>query len=306
MLRRLCTVGFKAALSHQQARMIQPLAANQNALIVASQRAFAKRGRKSKKDEGATTEEEHVEETPEVHEEPVQHTPEPVQEKPDFSAATAAQTYAEVPKDLFGAFSVGDVKQIQSAPDHKPPAQDDTMDGRYASVLFTSASQQEALYTIYVDIVYLKHLYDNSESFRLFTQNAGVGMKEVTQFNQALQQIGDFHSLTIKFLEVLAENKRLNFLPGIATKYQKLYQQFNKEEKITIISAEKLSGAEESEVLAALKANPQNAGKEFVLEFTVDPSIKGGLQMYTETEFMDMSLASRLEKVKSEVNKLID
>ena len=58
--------------------------------------------------------------------------------------------------------------------------------------------------------------------------------------------------------------------------------------------------------MAALKANPENAGKEFTLDFTVDPSIKGGLQMYTETEFMDMSLASRVDRVKAEVAKLID
>jgi len=43
-------------------------------------------------------------------------------------------------------------------------------------------------------------------------------------------------------------------------------------------------------VLAALKANPNNTGKEFKLEFQIDSTIKGGLQMYTETEFMDMSL----------------
>jgi F0F1-type ATP synthase delta subunit len=59
-------------------------------------------------------------------------------------------------------------------------------------------------------------------------------------------------------------------------------------------------------VLAALKANPNNAGKEFKLEFQIDPSIKGGLQMYTETEFMDMSLASRLEKLKSEVTRFVE
>jgi len=80
------------------------------------------------------------------------------------------------------------------------------------------------------------------------------------------------------------------FIREIAEKYSKLYQQFNKEEKITIISAYKLSSAEEGEVLQALKANPQNQGKEFVIEFKVDSSILGGLQMYTESEFMDMSL----------------
>ena len=83
--------------------------------------------------------------------------------------------------------------------------------------------------------------------------------------------------MTIKFLEVLAENKRLIYISGIATRYQKLYQQFNKEEKITIISAQELSQSERSEVLSALKANPENEGKEFTLDFTIDESIKGGL-----------------------------
>lgn len=107
-------------------------------------------------------------------------------------------------------------------------------------------------------------------------------------------------------MEVLAENKRLVFISGIAQRYQKLYQQFNKEEKITIISAEPLSSGEQQEVLDALKANPQNEGKEFTLDFTVDPSIQGGLQMYTETEFMDMSLASRIDKLRNDVTRMIE
>lgn len=58
--------------------------------------------------------------------------------------------------------------------------------------------------------------------------------------------------------------------------------------------------------MSALQANPQNEGKQFQLEFTIDPSIKGGLQMYTETEFMDMSLSSRLDRLKNEVEKLVN
>jgi len=47
-----------------------------------------------------------------------------------------------------------------------------------------------------------------------------------------------------------------------------------------------------------------NSGKEFTIDYTLDATIKGGLQMYTETEFMDMSLVSRIEKLKSEISKL--
>ena len=77
-------------------------------------------------------------------------------------------------------------------------------------------------------------------------------------FNDALREIGDFDNVTIRFIEVLAENKRLMYIKDISEKYSKLYQQFNKEEKITIISASKLSSQDEQEVLNALKANPQN------------------------------------------------
>jgi F-type H+-transporting ATPase subunit O len=59
-------------------------------------------------------------------------------------------------------------------------------------------------------------------------------------------------------------------------------------------------------VLSALKANPNNEGKEFKLEFQIDSTIMGGLQMYTETEFMDMSLQSRLDKLKAEVGRFVE
>ena len=84
---------------------------------------------------------------------------------------------------------------------------------------------------------YLAELYKHSEDFRLFTENGGVGKKDILAFNQILQETAEFSPTTMKFLEVLADNKRLVFINEIAEKYAKLYSEFNKEEKITIISA---------------------------------------------------------------------
>jgi len=86
--------------------------------------------------------------------------------------------------------------------------------------------------------------------------NQGVGSKEIIQFNAALTSVANFQPLTMKFLEVLAENKKLKFISGISDRYQKLYKELNREEKITIISAEPLSTGEQGEVLTALQANP--------------------------------------------------
>jgi len=78
-------------------------------------------------------------------------------------------------KHLFNEFSLGDIKRVSSTPDNKAPSSEDTIEGRYAGVLFTSASQKSALYEVYEDMMYLSELYTHSESFRLFTENAGVG-----------------------------------------------------------------------------------------------------------------------------------
>ena len=153
---------------------------------------------------------------------------------------------------------------------------------------------------------YLRALYTHCESFRLFTENAGVGSKEIAELNKALTDTAPFSATTMRFLEVLAENKRLIFIREISEKYAKLYQEFNKEEKVTIISAKPLSEDQQNQILSALKANPQNEGKEFTVDYEIDESIMGGLQMYTESEFMDMSLASRVLRINQEIEKLVN
>ena len=92
-------------------------------------------------------------------------------------------------------------------------------------MLFTTASQNGHLFAVYEDLMYLNEIYKNSEQFRLFTENGGVGSKEMAQLNQALSDTAPFCTTTLHFLTVLAENKRLNFIADIASKYGKLYQE---------------------------------------------------------------------------------
>jgi len=72
-------------------------------------------------------------------EEPVVAAPEPVKAAP---APPKAAPAPPAPKMTGGEYSVGDdVKIIQSVPNNKPPSAEDTIEGRYAGVLFTTASQ---------------------------------------------------------------------------------------------------------------------------------------------------------------------
>mmetsp|Transcript_6558 Transcript_6558/g.7849 ORF Transcript_6558/g.7849 Transcript_6558/m.7849 type:complete len:295 (-) Transcript_6558:3659-4543(-) len=282
----------------QMRGMTGALRVSQNAFVKTPARFFAKDNEAEEAEAEAAAEPEPV----------AKPTPAPKKAAPKKAAAAAAAAAVadEAPLDraLFQPFSIGNIKKIDSTPNHKPPSSEDTIEGRYSGVLFTTASQNGDLYKVYEDMRYMQEIFKNSEMFRLFTENGGVGANEIRQLNQALRDTAQFSETTLHFLTVLADNKRLNFIEEIAEKYAKLYQEFNKEEKITIISASDLSDDQKTQVMAALQANPENTGKQFTIDYEVDETIMGGLQMYTESEFMDMSLSSRLTRISAEVSKL--
>jgi F-type H+-transporting ATPase subunit O len=152
---------------------------------------------------------------------------------------------------------------------------------------------------------YISNLYENLESFRLFADNSGLNSVQIYSFSEEVAKAGEFSNTTLKFLDLLGKNKRFMYINEIAKKYIRSYLLLTKEEKITIISAQELTQDEQNQVRQSLMANPENEGKTFVIDFSVNPSIVGGLQMYTEDKFMDLSLSSRIDKIKDELSKLI-
>ncbi len=71
----------------------------------------------------------------------------------------------------------------------------------------------------------------------------------------------------------------------------------NKEEDIRVISAVDLKAEEKDKVLGSLKKN--KPGVRFKVTYEVDPAILGGLQIFAGSEFLDCSLRSRMERLKS-------
>ena len=182
---------------------------------------------------------------------------------------------------------------------------EDTIPGRYSNTLFVVASEEGNLYHVYEDMKYLINLYEKLESFRLFADNSGLNAGQIYSFSQELARCGEFCGTTLKFCDLLGKNKRFMYINEIAKKYIKSYLLLTKEEKITIISAQALNEQERAEVKKALLSNPENEGKTFIIDYSVNEEIIGGLQMYTENKFMDLSMSSRLDKIKDELNKLI-
>ena len=103
-------------------------------------------------------------------------------------------------------------------------------------------------------------------------------------------------------LGAVIEAGRLSDLEKSVEAYIAYCKILNKEEDIRVISAKELSKEERDQVVNAYRQ--QKPDSKFKVTYEVDASILGGLQIFAGSEFLDCSLRSRLEKLKTEVSKI--
>lgn len=202
--------------------------------------------------------------------------------------------------------SDANVEIIQSVEGNTPPMYDTSIEGRYASSLFTAASQKKALHDVFQDMSTIKEIYDGSEAFRIFVGNESL--KTNVQLGSLNKMLKSFkvNQLTQNLLETVVANKRLKYLGKVSSKYLELYRILSKEEKLTIISAAPLDDSEKQDLLEALQGSKITSSTKFEVTYEVNPEILGGLQIYTENEYIDLSAKSRINAVMDQLDKIVD
>lgn len=191
---------------------------------------------------------------------------------------------------------------------HKPPAFTDTAAGRYAGSLFTAASKSQALQTVLDDLSHLREVLKASPEFREVLKNSSVRRSKQREiFGTFAPQ--NYHQLTQRFLDTVIEagrypphTRRLADLEKTIDTYVQYCKILNKEEDIRVISAVELANQERERVVASLKKN--KPGVRFKVTYEVDATILGGLQIFAGSEFLDCSLRSRIERLKSELSRI--
>ena len=100
----------------------------------------------------------------------------------------------------------------------------------------------------------------------------------------------------VRFLGVLAENRRLAQLPEIAALYEQLRADAERVVKATVTSATALPVGELDAIKAALK---QRFGREVEIDTAVDASLIGGALIDTGDVVIDGSLKGKLARLQT-------
>ena len=100
------------------------------------------------------------------------------------------------------------------------------------------------------------------------------------------------------FLRMLAQNRRLGFLPEIAAIYEKLKAEEEHTVEVTVTSAVALDAGLQKKFAAALKERLQ---RDVRLQCETDPSLLGGAILRADDLVIDGSLRGRLERLAAEL-----
>lgn len=114
-------------------------------------------------------------------------------------------------------------------------------------------------------------------------------------FIDKLQRKNKFHSITYKFLNVLASKKRLNIISDIVKMFHELKYEAENIEKVEVVSVKELS---QTQIKSIEKFFSKNMQKKVWVENIVDKNIIGGTMIKVGSMIFDNSIASKVRKMK--------
>ncbi|ETN70087.1 hypothetical protein RB195_005474 [Necator americanus] len=179
----------------------------------------------------------------------------------------------------------------------KAPVAVHGIEGRYAAALYSAAHKQKNLEQVDKDLQKIKGIYQQDAKFKDFVRDPTLkGLKKKQAVLAIAQKLGLTKEST-NFLGILAENGRLSKLEAVVASYEHIMRAHRGELFVQVTSAEPLSKSHESALSDALHKMAKS-GQKLNVTYTVKPAIMGGLVVTIGDKYVDLSIASRIKKLK--------
>ena len=167
--------------------------------------------------------------------------------------------------------------------------------GRYAVALFELALEAKALKAVESDLANLKELLAESADLRDLVSSPLISRDDQSKGITKVAEAAKLSDLSVKFLGVLAANRRLGALGTAIADFEKLMAHHKGEVKAEVVSAHALTKTQ----LTALKKQLKSAiGQDVDIDATVDEAILGGLKVKVGSRMVDGSLKTKLQKIE--------
>lgn len=180
----------------------------------------------------------------------------------------------------------------------KLPAKLYGLEGTYASALFTAASKESSIESAYKSLTKLHDVISRDRKLAHILTNPAISSQDRSSVVEILAKEEQLDTTVANLLGVLAENNRLAHLERIVSQFGILNDAYGGVIRATVTTAQPLDPKSFKRVEKAL-ASSQLVGssKTLKLENTVNPEIKGGLVVEIADRTVDLSIASKIQRL---------
>lgn len=167
---------------------------------------------------------------------------------------------------------------------------------RYTTALLDLAEEKKAVDDVLKDFFVLESLLAGSEDLSSMVQSPMVAKTQQLAVMDELAKKAKLHTLTVNFIGVLAQNRRLNVLSEMILSFRKQVSARRGEVSVQVQTATELSEKQKTEFT---KKIAQALGKDVAVEAVVVPEIIGGMVVTVGSYMIDDSVRRKLERLGS-------
>jgi F-type H+-transporting ATPase subunit delta len=169
------------------------------------------------------------------------------------------------------------------------------LSGRYATALFELAQESKSLDAVAADLARIKALLAGSADLTRLVRSPVFSRDEQSKALQAILARLNVSQLTMNFVGLLAQKRRLFVLAGIIQDFNKLLANLRGEMSAEVTSAKALNPAQVTALAGTLK---DALKRDIRITQTVDPTLLGGLVVKVGSRQIDSSLKSKLVRLE--------
>jgi F-type H+-transporting ATPase subunit delta len=168
---------------------------------------------------------------------------------------------------------------------------------RYAKALYQAGEEEKITDSIRNDVELIHQSIKESPEFNDFILSPIYKETEKIRILNELFK-NNVHDLTLRFLQLLVQNKREQFLNFVCLNYLQIYKKEKGIKIGTLITAHELPEEHAKEIGNYIQ-------KKFKLDIEikeqVDPAIIGGFKLRIDDKQIDASIASKINKIRTEL-----
>ena len=169
---------------------------------------------------------------------------------------------------------------------------------RYAKALVQESIDKKCLEQVYLDMQIISNTFNQNDDLKFLVESRVV--KNSLKLSTLKLIFKNITKLSLKFIDVLSENNRIDLMETVAFKFIELYKDHKWIQSAVVTTSVPLNDKMEKEVLEAVS---KLTNKKTILENKIDKTLIGGFILRVGDVEYNASFKNKLKNIKQVFTK---